>query len=136
MEQLINQLKRHEGFSAKLYRCPAGKLTIGYGINLEEGISQEVAEMLLHHKVMESRNELVGRFPGFTKLDPVRQDVITNMHFNMGINRLLGFRKMIAALSAQDYDTAAHEMMDSRWALQVGRRAAELSTQMRTGRYA
>jgi len=56
---------------------------------------------------------------------------LVNMIFNMGGPSFLGFRRMIAALKAFDYDTAAHEMLQSRWADQVGARALELSMRMR-----
>jgi lysozyme len=68
-------------------------------------------------------------------IDSVRADVLVNMAFNMGVNGLLKFKKMIAAIDDRNYDEAAIEMLNSRWAVQVGKRANELSKQMRTGEY-
>jgi lysozyme len=67
--------------------------------------------------------------------DNVRRFVVKNMLFNIGLGRLLGFKKMLAAVRAGDYDRAAEEMMDSKWARQVKGRAVELAEMMRTGEY-
>jgi lysozyme len=64
-----------------------------------------------------------------------RQDVVLNMLFNLGLPKFLAFRKMIEALRLANYDQAATEMLDSKWAIQVGIRAKELAEIMRTGRY-
>lgn len=66
---------------------------------------------------------------------PARQAVVLNMAFNLGINRLMLFRRMRGAYDGGDYERASIEMLDSRWADQVGRRATELAQQMRTGQW-
>ena len=68
-------------------------------------------------------------------LDPVRQDVLISLTFNMGLPRLRGFVNMLAALSDQMWDVAAKELLDSKYALQVGNRALELAAMIRTGEY-
>jgi lysozyme len=140
MQQLIAQLKRHEGAvrlpngDHKLYRCPAGKQTLGYGRNVEDrGITEDEADYLLSNDIIIAQRELVAAFPWFQSLDDVRQAVLINMHFNLGIGRLRTFRNALAAMQIGDWDRAAVEMLDSRWAQQVGRRAVELAEQMRTG---
>lgn len=130
---LVEHVKDSEGFRTYPYRCTADKLTIGYGRNLEDvGVSREEAEVLL-------RNDLAGAiehaesldfFPG---LDPVRQIVIVDMIFNLGASRFRLFRKFQAALALKDYTLAAHEMKDSRWYTQVGRRAKKLHAAMLSG---
>jgi lysozyme len=133
MQTLIEQLKRDEGLRLKPYQDTVGKLTIGYGRNLvDKGISEEEAEMLLIDDVLYLRNRLT-RYPWFLVLNEPRQEVIINMAYNLGMTGLLGFKRMIAALNAHNYSLAADEMLDSRWARQVGRRADELALQMRTG---
>lgn len=57
------------------------------------------------------------------------------MHFNIGLARLKGFAKALAAIERGDYKTAAAEMLDSKWARQVGKRASELAKQMETGQW-
>ena len=55
------------------------------------------------------------------------------MAFNMGQTRLQGFRRMLLAISMENWDEAASQMLDSRWAVQVGNRARELSQMMKEG---
>jgi len=75
----------------------------------------------------------VAEFPIVSDLDAVRQRVVIDMAFNIGVPRLTGFKKMWAAIHCGDYEEAALEMMDSKWARQVGRRAERLSDMMRKG---
>lgn len=127
------QLIRHEGLRLKPYKCTAGKLTIGVGRNLDDkGINEQEA-MFLFSRDMGDAIKDADRFEWFKKLDDVRQDVIVNMIFNMGHSRVSGFKKMIAAIQEGRYDRAAHEMLDSLWARQVGARSQELSKMMREG---
>lgn len=132
-ELLISQLERHEGLRLKPYRDTVGKLTIGFGRNLEDvGISRGEAVAMLDNDIDQVVAEL-ERMPLFLSLDPVRRVVLANMCFNLGLTRLLGFKKMLTALGDRDYEEAARQMMDSKWARQVGVRAVELSEIMRTG---
>lgn len=137
MSKLINQLKRHEGLRLKPYKCTAGKLTIGYGLNLDAGITEKEADMLLVMRVDKVSFELLRRLPTSINsvLNEPREGVLINMAFNIGVSGVFKFKKMIAALEVGDYDEAALQMMDSRWAVQVGNRAIELAEQMRTGQY-
>lgn len=133
---LIEQLKRHEGLRLNPYKCTAGKLTIGYGRNLEDkGISEHEAELMLASDIHEVQDELFKRLPVYSKLNPARKGALTNMGFNLGVTGLLKFKKMISALESGDYNLAAAEMLDSRWASQVGQRSKELAEQIRTGSY-
>ncbi len=135
MDELLEQIKRHEGLRLKPYRCPSGKLSIGYGRNLEDsGISLEEAELMLRNDISSLRNVL-RHYSWWESLDDVRKDAIVNMAYNLGVIGLLKFKRMIFALKKNDYDTAAIEMMNSKWAEQVGDRAKELSNQIRTGNY-
>jgi lysozyme len=58
-----------------------------------------------------------------------------NLCFNLGLTRLRGFVKALEAMSRGQYDVAADEFMDSRWASQVGDRAVEVTDLIRTGEY-
>ena len=135
VELLKRMLKLDEGMELKPYLDTADppKLTIGIGRNLDDvGISEQEALMLLdsditHLLVNQHMQEiLVGH-------DQVRQSVILNMAFNMGVAGLLGFRKFLAAFAIKDYVTATLEMLDSRWAEQVGDRAIRLAFMMKSG---
>jgi len=135
-DELRDQLIKHEGLRLKPYLCTAKKLTLGIGRNLDDvGITKEEALYLLDNDIMRVVREAHYHFPVIETLDTVRADVIYNMLFNMGVSRLRQFKKMWTALEAQDWDKAADEMLDSKWAYQVGYRANELANQMRTGEY-
>lgn len=119
-------IKKHEGFSQYLYRCPSGKLTIGYGRNLEDcGISEEEADYLLEMDLDRHSEELdkVITWP----VSETVYAVLMDMHYNLGHTKFMSFRKMLAALKEHDYKTAAKEMLDSKWAQQVPNRAQELA---------
>jgi lysozyme len=135
-DALRAQLVSMEGLRLKPYRCPAGKLTIGVGRNLDDrGVTREEALVLLDNDLALVEAQARAAFPWFDALDAVRQDVVLNMCFNLGLPRLLGFRKCLAALAAGHYGNAAYEMMQSQWAQQVGHRAQTLATMMETGVY-
>lgn len=130
---LIGRVKLHEGKRNFPYRCTAGKLTIGYGRNLEDvGITDEEAEYLLMHDLEKAEKE-ASKLDCYKKLNQGRKDILIEMVFNLGYPRLCGFKKMIQALDRGDYDKAADEMLDSKWARDVGERAKTLAYFMRIG---
>ena len=133
---VIDMLKRHEGFRSFPYKDTVDKLTIGYGRNLEQcGISEEEASYLLRNDINNSINDiknLIGK-EEFDFLGSTRQAVLVNMCFNLGKPRLAGFKKMFAAIKKHDYTLAAAEMLNSKWAEQVGMRAEELANYMDKG---
>lgn len=131
MTPLIEQIKKHEGFSALPYLCPAGKVTIGYGWNLEHGIEEPMAERILTAQVSKIQWELIQEFEWYRSLSNVRRDVITNMVFNLGMTGFKGFKRMIKAIEEGNNEAVVDEMLDSKWAHQVGSRAWELADQWR-----
>lgn len=132
-ELLRKQLERHEGLRLKPYHDSVGKLTIGYGRNIEDnGITREEADFLLDNDIDQVEEEL-RRLPQYNALCPVRQTVIANMAFNMGVPALLQFKNMWRAIDDMDWERAADEMLNSRWHKQVGYRAEELAEIMSTG---
>lgn len=133
-EKLIDLIIYHEGLELKPYRCTAGHLTIGIGRNLDDrGITEDEARFLCQNDVDIVEQELTRKFPFIVGLDDVRIRVLLDMAFNLGVPRLSAFSNMWAALEEGDYKQAAVEMLDSRWARQVGRRATNLSQMMETG---
>jgi lysozyme len=135
MNELENQLMQDEGLRLKPYKDSVGKLTIGIGRNLDDnGISKEEAIYLMQNDINAVQKSL-NQFPWFTGLDLVRQDVVTNMVFNLGLPRFLCFKNMIEALRNKDYKKASEEMLASTWATQVKRRAFNLAQMMKTGEY-
>ena len=136
-ERLRRLLIVHEGLRLKPYRCSAGYLTIGVGRNLEaRGISREEAMVLLENDIAEAEAAARGFFPAFDRLEEPRQAVLVDMAFNLGAVRLGGFRRFRAALERGDFEQAAREMLDSKWAEQVGPRARRLAEMMRRGTWA
>lgn len=128
IQGVTDQIKLDEGLRLKLYKCSADKMTIGYGRNIEDnGITQEEAELLLRNDIRSTKNELAFKFDWFLLLPEEKQGVLINMCFNLGLTRLLKFKKMLLALESGDYYEAAAQMLDSRWANQVGKRAIRLS---------
>jgi len=132
-QELVEMIKAHEGFSEKPYKCTSGALTIGYGHNLDaNGIPESVALQLLYHDIDRAIKDCLAVFGGyFYSLNTVRQNVVIDMMFNLGITRFRTFKKFIRALTVGDYEWAAREMLNSKWAKQVGKRAQELACAMR-----
>lgn len=131
---LVDRLIKHEGLSLKPYRCPAGKLTIGVGRNLDDrGITKDEAMMMLQNDILACRKECYSSFFWFGEMDEVRQSVILEMCFNLGISRLKGFKKMLKACELKNYTLASQEMLSSLWASQVGNRAKKLADIMCKG---
>ena len=133
-ERLVNRVKQDEGFSSTLYQCTAGKWTVGYGLNLESGITEDEAEAILGMRLRNLHSKML-RFGWYSELDGIRQTIIANMVYQLGEAGVLKFRKMIEAITLKDYDKAAVEMMDSKWFQQTQNRANRLIEAMRTGAY-
>jgi len=131
--RLIAMITMHEGKRHHVYECSSGKLTIGVGRNLEDlGLTDGEIDFLLRNDLMRVQSELAMNVPCFLKLSDVRQDVLIDMCFNLGISRFLQFQKMLTAVEMGEYEEAAKEMLDSRWAKQVGQRATRLANMMAT----
>jgi lysozyme len=131
---LIRQIRLHEGERLKPYRCTAGKLTIGVGRNLDDrGITREESAMLLDGDIRLLEIELFRALPWASALDDVRQRVLLDMAFNLGLPGLLQFKRTLEAIRTGQYQQAATMMLDSLWARQVGQRAERLARMMATG---
>lgn len=133
-DELIERTKKHEGFSSKPYKCPAGKLTIGYGRNIQDnGITKDEAKVLLMNDLETARDELKRFIPWVITMSIRRQMVLVEMVFNMGIAKFKQFKKMIEYCRTGDYDKAAAEALDSSWHKQVGKRAETLAKILKEG---
>jgi lysozyme len=125
---LVQQVMSHEGFRQKPYLCTAGKLTIGYGRNLDDnGLTQAESIALLLNDLAECERDLQS-FPWWAGLSDARRNALLDMRFNLGPTRFRGFKKMLAALEAGNFTEAATQMRDSKWARQdVPARAEKLA---------
>lgn len=127
-------VKVHEGLRLLPYRDTVGTLTIGYGRNLEDrGITAAEAEFLLTTDLVIAGAEAFGAWPWLRTQTAMRQAVIVEMTYNLGVPRLKGFARMLSALAMGRYHEAAQEMLDSTWRTQVGQRAVTLAERMRRG---
>jgi len=153
----LDKLVEHEGMVLTVYQDTLGIDTIGIGRNLKDrGISKEELDymdipnmdVVYEHGITEAdarylalndikivENELCKVHKCVEDLDAVRQLILMDMAFNMGVPRLCKFKKMWSAIEEQRFDIASMEMMDSRWARQVGRRAVILSDAMKSGEF-
>lgn len=136
-ERGIAKLKEHEGLRLKPYHCTSGKLTIGYGRNLDDrGISKDEARAMLENDITDFHDDCWTAFPWFRKLDPVRQDVIVQLTFNMGLGGVKGFKLMIAAIEQQNWTQAAWELSNSEWKAKVGKqRHDDLTNALEKGQW-
>lgn len=132
-ESLRDMIIRHEGIRAKPYHDSVGVLTIGVGRNLEKGLSEDEIFYLLNNDINNVKYEVNKNFPWVLGLDEARMNVIYNMCFQLGINRLSLFRKMLASCRDGDYETAANEMINSMWHKQTPKRCEELANIMKNG---
>lgn len=156
-ENFVNKLIAHEGLRLQVYQDTLGIDTIGIGRNLEDrgitkeeldwmdmpnmdaiyehGIREADAMYLAQNDVQIVEEELLRAHPCVEDLDAVRQLVVMDMAFNMGVPRLCKFKKMWNAIHENKFDIAAKEMLDSRWAIQVKSRAVKLSNAMHNGEF-
>lgn len=128
------QLVVDEGDRDKPYVDTRGNVSIGIGRNLT-GIGISADEKALMYANDRARADAAARaiFPTFDSLTDNRKAVVVNLAFNMGQATLSEFHGTIAAVTAGDYDSAADNLMASRWATEVGVRAQRLSSLMRSG---
>ena len=171
MNDIVDMLKKHEGYRKFPYEDTEGHQTIGYGFKMDAlntkeiiiallsyisdttidkfmrkcapearkiiekmGVGKDLADMILRNKIHNIKEEMIDRYDWIVMLTSERRNVIIDMAYNMGFAGLNTFRKMIRAIRNCDWDKAADEMLDSKWAKQVGGRAKELAKIMREGR--
>ena len=127
-------IKGHEGLRLRLYKCSAGYWTIGYGRNLEQrGISLAEAEFMLANDLKECEEDL-RTFPWWVGLSQARQAALMDMRLQLGASGLRNFQRMLAAIAGGDYESAAEEALDSKWAREdTPRRAQDIARMLREG---
>lgn len=137
VEQLKQDLHRDEGQVLHAYEDHLGYLTIGVGRLIDKrrggGITHEEAMYLLGNDIERVRHDLQARLPYWFDLSPNRQRALCNMAFQLGVEGLLAFRRMHAAIKAQDWDLAHQEALDSKWAAQTPARAKRVAALLRDG---
>ena len=151
MNEIIQRLSMHEGIHLFPYKCSKGYLTIGIGRNLENnplteeekkicgdwqrGITKDAAFFLLRRDIKRVLNECKTQISFWFALDDERQYALLDMAFNMGIKKLLQFKKMLTALGVGNYIEAAQECLNSKYAKEVGLRAQRIANVLKTGQF-
>ena len=131
LEKCKESIISYVGFHQFPRQSHSGKVYIGYARNLDkDGINQKEAAELLKNDLKTLENELKWNCNVYVELDEIRQAVLLEMAYNLGIVKLMGFRKMLAALEEKNYEKAAHEMLNSQWAAQINGRAQVLAYRM------
>lgn len=151
MPELISRIEYHEGLRLEPYRCTRGKLTIGIGRCIDtnpfttqeliaigdwgHGITKAMAYMLCKNDIIRCIDGLRKNVPFFDKLDNERQYALIDMCFQLGIDGLLKFKKMLSAMGAGNYQEASRQCLDSDYAKQTTRRANEIANCIEKGRF-
>jgi len=155
-DELVKMVALHEGIVLNVYQDHLGINTVGIGRNLDDrgitdgellfmnktiddvydnGLTEEEAYYLCMNDIAIVEKELLDSKPIVNQLNDVRQMVLVDMAFNMGVPRLKLFKNMWMAIEKVNYPLACAEMLDSKWANQVGKRAVRLSEAMKNGEW-
>jgi lysozyme len=134
-EKLIELIKREEGFRDRLYKCSAGKWTIGFGYNIEDrGLPKDICEELLRRDIEELSEWAAQQFPWWHRIGEARQMALLSMAYQLGRAKLLAFKKMLKAIGEADWERAYREALDSRWARQTPQRAERTAKMLLKGK--
>lgn len=134
--------KDSESFKDKMYDCPAGFKTIGYGINLEaQKIPQQVADLWLAIIIKDSNKRLIAKYPFIEKLDLNRKWIVFDMAYNLGVSNQKTLKKTMKEIKKQldsnkpKYEKIAKVMKSGGWYKQTGNRSKILVQRMKTGKW-
>lgn len=140
-------IKEAEGFVPKVYKCPAGFNTIGYGYNIDANplddqqkellnkdgtISKENAFVLLLDSIPKYEayaRELVD----FDYLNDARKALMIDLVYNLGKGGFEKFRATRGFINMSDYNNAWKALRASRWFKQVGNRGIRNCAILRDG---
>ena len=134
LQEVVNDIKLDEGFIGTEYKDHLGFPTIGYGTKLP--LTEEEAELLLRHRLHKMVKELQYKKAFIDTLPLDAKLILLNMAYQLGVPRLLGFKKMWLALENRDFKTAADEMRDSLWNRQTPNRSNKLASIMNEVQFA
>ena len=129
---LIDDIKKHEGFSPTVYQCTAGYDTIGYGQRIKYlKVTQEQSEEWLKEELQNLKYILADKYNWFLPAPQEVKDIVMNMNYQLGVTAFSKFKKTIKYIKVKDYKSASTEMLDSKWARDdTPNRAKELSDRM------
>ena len=130
---LLKNIKLHEGFRNRVYKCSEGYDTIGYGFAIKDlEMDEDIAELILLRKIEKLQHRIASVFGWWYNSPKTIKDSVTNMCYQMGISGFSKFKKTIYYLETEQYDEAATECLNSFWAKQTPVRAREISEAIRS----
>ena len=125
---LIDKIKKHEGYVGVVYKDSLGIDTIGYGFAIKDlELDRDICDEILVRKVKDLKSRVENKFDWFKYMPPEIKDVVLEMCYQMGVYGFSCFKKTIAYLQNKQWKEASVEMLDSRWAQQTPNRARTLS---------
>ena len=132
LDNLKEMIAKHEGYEPRVYKCPNGYDTIGYGFAIKDlYMDKEIADLILDKKIrgilasIEANEDWDSWF--WDKPQNVKE-VLINMIFQIGFTGVRKFRKTIQNIKDDNFLLAGEEMLDSKWAKSDSpNRAKELS---------
>ena len=129
---LIESIKKHEGFSAMVYKDSLGIDTIGYGFAIKDlELDSDICEMILERKVKNLKDRVEIKFDWYKYMPQEIKDIVVEMCYQMGVYGFSRFKKTIAFLQNKEWEKASVEMLDSRWAQQTPNRAKKMSDKVK-----
>ena len=133
LNDLLKDIKKHEGFKPRVYKCTEGYDTIGYGFAIKDlVIEKDIADLILMKKLHTLLQRVMVAFSWFESMPPEVKDVVLNMCYQLGLSGFSKFKKTIYLLETEQFEEASVEMLDSLWAKQTPNRAKELSEIVRS----
>ena len=130
---LLGEIKKHEGFKSRVYKCTEGYDTIGYGFAIKDlEMDEDIAELILMRKIDKLQQRIMANLEWWADSPAEIKDVVTNMCYQLGLSGFLKFKKTIYLLETEQYEEASFEMLNSLWAKQTPNRARELSEIVRS----
>ena len=144
---LLENIKAHEGFSARIYKDSVGKPTVGYGFLVAalspdelklnggkaEPMSREVAEKILNLKVARLRKRVPECLPWLASKPQGVQDTILEMAYQLGLAGLIGFHHTLSCIEVGDYAQAARNLRASLLYRQTPKRVEDYIRGLRDG---
>ena len=128
LQEIVDDIKRHEGFSPTVYECSEGYDTIGYGFAVKDLVlDKDIADLILKRKIKKLNQRILSTFGWWLNSPKEIKNVVTEMCYQMGVSGFNKFKKTIYYLETEQYEEASLEMLDSLWAKQTPNRAHGLS---------
>ena len=116
-ETMRKMVQENEGRKDHLYLDHLGNLTGGVGHHFKVGtyLPEKAIDALFDHDFWSTRKDFrdLKELGGIGDIGPVRDFVLIDMLFNMGLGKMLKFKKMLKALHFADFEKAADEIKDS-----------------------